>query len=67
MRSSWNLRENVDFDMIGRYVDSLDYLYYPNPLPAPGETLCGGYVEMDMRLAWRPRKTWNWPWWARTS
>lgn len=56
IRSSWNLREDVDFDIIGRYVDSLNYLYYPNPSPAPGSILCGNYIEMDMRLAWRARK-----------
>ncbi len=56
IRSSWNLREDVDFDLIGRYVDSLTYLYYPNPSPSPGSLFCPNYIEMDARLAWRPRK-----------
>jgi iron complex outermembrane recepter protein len=56
LRSSWNLSKDVDFDMIGRYVDSLSYLYYPNPSPSLGVPLCGNYIEMDMRLAWRARK-----------
>lgn len=44
LRSSWNLTENVDFDVMGRYVDRLVGLSVPS------------YMEMDMRLAWRPRK-----------
>jgi iron complex outermembrane receptor protein len=44
VRSAWNLRKNVDFDVMGRYVDRLVGLNVPN------------YIEMDMRLAWRPRE-----------
>jgi iron complex outermembrane recepter protein len=44
IQSSWDLGNNVDFDLIGRYVDCLQHLKVP------------AYFEMDMRLAWRPRK-----------
>jgi iron complex outermembrane recepter protein len=44
IRSSWNVRKDVDFDLMGRYVDRLLGLNVPN------------YIEMDMRIAWRPRK-----------
>jgi iron complex outermembrane recepter protein len=44
LRSSWNITKNVDFDLMGRYVDRLVALNVPH------------YIEMDMRLAWRPRK-----------
>ena len=44
LRSSWNLRENLDFDLMARYVDCLAGLDVPS------------YITMDLRLAWRPRK-----------
>jgi iron complex outermembrane receptor protein len=44
LTSSWDLGRNVDFDLIARYVDSLPALQVPS------------YIEMDLRLAWRPRK-----------
>ena len=44
LRSSWDLREDLDFDMTGRYVDCLTSLGVPS------------YITMDLRLAWRPRK-----------
>jgi iron complex outermembrane receptor protein len=44
LRSSWNLGRNVDYDLIGRYVDSLQSIGVPS------------YITMDMRLAWRIRK-----------
>ena len=44
MTSSWNLREDLDFDLTVRYVDALAALSVPS------------YITMDMRLAWRPRK-----------
>jgi iron complex outermembrane receptor protein len=45
LRSSWDLGRNVDYDLIGRYVDSLQ----GSPVPQ--------YITMDMRLAWRVTKT----------
>lgn len=44
LRSSWDLREGVDFDMTVRYVDCLATVGVPS------------YITMDLRLAWRPRK-----------
>jgi iron complex outermembrane recepter protein len=41
LRSSWNLRPDLDLDLIGRYVDSL---------PAIG---ISSYVAMDVRVGWR--------------
>jgi len=43
LRSAWNLRENLDFDLMFRYVDALHYLDVPS------------YMSLDLRLAWRPR------------
>jgi len=42
LHSSWDLGSCWEFDMIGRYVDSLSAVAIPR------------YVEMDARLAWRP-------------
>ncbi len=44
LHSSWNLRDNLEFDMTARYVDSLAYANIPS------------YITMDLRLAWRPRE-----------
>jgi iron complex outermembrane recepter protein len=44
LRSSWDLREDMDFDLMARYIDSLPELHVPS------------YISMDLRLAWRPRK-----------
>ncbi|MBN1590933.1 MAG: TonB-dependent receptor [Pirellulales bacterium] len=41
-QSSWDLRHDVNFDMMLRYVDALTTLDIP------------AYVTMDFRLAWRP-------------
>ncbi|HYO26309.1 MAG TPA: TonB-dependent receptor plug domain-containing protein [Lacipirellulaceae bacterium] len=48
LRSSWNLRPDLDLDLIGRYVDSL---------PALG---VHSYLTMDARLAWRPWHDFEW-------
>ena len=45
LRSSWDLGRNVDYDLIGRYVDSLQGSEVPR------------YIMMDMRLAWRVTRT----------
>jgi iron complex outermembrane recepter protein len=42
--SSWDLRKNMDFDLMARYVDALPSLGVPS------------YTTMDLRLAYRPRK-----------
>lgn len=47
MRSSWDWEHNLQFDLMGRWVDEL-----------PG----GGvpsYITMDARLGWRPNKCWE--------
>jgi iron complex outermembrane receptor protein len=44
LRSSWNLRKDIDFDLMARYVDRLSALDVPS------------YFSMDLRLAWRARK-----------
>ena len=49
--SKWNLRENLDFDLMARYVDSL-----ASRNTLIGDLYCPNYIEMDLRLAWRPRK-----------
>jgi len=44
VRNSWNPAKNWDVDVIGRYVDLIDFRRIP------------AYVETDVRLAWRPRE-----------
>ncbi len=48
VRSSWDLRHDLEFDLIGRYVDNL---------PAVG---VASYVTMDLRLGWRPTQHFEW-------
>jgi iron complex outermembrane receptor protein len=45
MRSSWDLSEHIQYDLIGRYVDSLATQGVPS------------YIEMDMRIGWQATKT----------
>jgi iron complex outermembrane recepter protein len=47
LRSSWDLRDNVQFDVTARAVDRLAALDIAS------------YFTMDMRLAWRPQKNWE--------
>ena len=44
LRSSWDIREDMDFDLMCRYVDRLSAINVPS------------YISMDLRLAYRPRK-----------
>lgn len=44
LRSAWDLREDLEFDLMARYVDALLLQQVPS------------YITMDLRLAWRPRK-----------
>lgn len=44
VRSAWDLREDLEFDLMARYVDRLVTLEVPS------------YITMDLRMAWRPRK-----------
>jgi len=47
LRSSWDFRENWEFDLMARYVDCLPGIDVPS------------YLSMDLRLAWRPRTHWE--------
>lgn len=44
IRSSWDLGEDWDIDLIGRYSDYVAFAQIPS------------YYEIDIRLAWRPRE-----------
>jgi iron complex outermembrane receptor protein len=44
LHSAWDLRDNLEFDVTARYVDSLEIANIPS------------YITMDLRLAWRPKK-----------
>ncbi len=44
LRSTWDLRDDLEFDLMARYVDRLATLAIPS------------YITMDLRVAWRPRK-----------
>jgi len=44
LRSSWDLRENLEFDVMARYIDRLVVDQVPS------------YITLDARLAYRPRK-----------
>ena len=49
LQSSWNLPRNMEFDLIGRFVDALQRF--------TGErAVIDAYLSLDARLAWRPRK-----------
>jgi len=51
LRSSWDLRPDMDFDLMARWVD-----YLPGISPS---TFVPGYISMDLRLGWRPKKHWE--------
>lgn len=44
LRSTWDLSDDIEFDLIGRYVDRLSALEVPK------------YIEMDARLGWQATK-----------
>jgi iron complex outermembrane receptor protein len=50
LSSSWDLGGNVQFDLIGRYVDSFDIQTAGSPILIPS------YFEMDTRIAWQATK-----------
>ena len=52
-QSSWDLRRDIQFDMMLRYVDALTTLDVPS------------YVTMDFRLAWCPSKRFEAAWVGR--
>lgn len=47
LRSSWDWEHNLQFDLMGRWVDEL-----------PGSGV-PSYITMDLRLGWRPSKQWE--------
>ena len=53
LQSSWDLSKNVQFDLMGRYVDTLSK--FPSALP----NTVPSYISMDTRLGWRPSKAWD--------
>jgi iron complex outermembrane recepter protein len=44
LRSAWDIGRNLEFDLMGRYVDYLPDVEVPS------------YITMDLRLGWRPRE-----------
>jgi iron complex outermembrane receptor protein len=50
LRSSMDLPQNMDFDLGGRFIDSLTINNGPTAGTVPG------YFELDARLAWHPTK-----------
>lgn len=53
--SSWDLPQDLTFDLMGRYVDHLSgFASGASDTPVPS------YLEMDVRLAWKPRKNIEW-------
>lgn len=48
VRSSWDLGQDWELDLMGRYVDSLPVLGVSS------------YLTMDVRLAWQPNKNFEW-------
>ena len=57
LQSSWDLPGNMEFDLIGRFVDRLNGLN-PNPRNQTQLTpnVIKDYVSLDARLAWHPNK-----------
>ena len=52
LQSSWDVGQNVDFDLIGRYVSRLTG-FNPGNIPGFPDAI-GAYASMDARLAWQP-------------
>jgi len=48
LQSSWDLFENCELDLIGRYVDLLE------------NASTSDYFTMDLRYSWRPNETVEW-------
>lgn len=44
LMSSWDLSYDIEFDLMARYVDSLEAQSVPS------------YLTLDLRLGWRPRR-----------
>ena len=53
LQSSWDLTKEWEFDLMGRYVDSLSNFPSAAPRRVPS------YISMDARLGWRPNKNWE--------
>ena len=53
LQSSWDLPRNVQFDLIGRFVDRLNGF---NPSGIGGGDVIGAYISLDARLGWTPGK-----------
>ncbi len=47
LRSSMDLSKDIDFDLGGRFIDSITLNQNATPMTVPG------YFELDARLAWR--------------
>ena len=56
LQSSWDLPRNVEFDLIGRFVDVLSGFNTTNPNDPTAPDRISDYFALDARLAWRPRK-----------
>ena len=54
VQSSWNIPGNVEFDLIGRFVDRLAG-FNPTGIPGVSDTV-SDYFTLDARLAWHPRR-----------
>ncbi len=55
LQSSWTLPGRVELDLMGRFVDQLSGFNPSAPTAAIPDKI-SGYVSLDARLAWRPRK-----------
>jgi iron complex outermembrane recepter protein len=53
VQSSWDLTKEVEFDLMGRYVDSL------TSFPSLAPDRVPSYISMDARLGWRPNQNWE--------
>ncbi len=53
--SSWDLPHDLSFDVMGRYVDQLSGF-----ATGASDTPVASYIEMDVRLGWKPSKNIEW-------
>jgi iron complex outermembrane receptor protein len=54
LQSSWDLPGDVEFDLMGRYVDQITGL---TPGNAPtADNVIDSYISLDVRLAWKLRQ-----------
>ena len=53
LQSSWDLTEELEFDLMGRYVEQL------TRFPSAAPNTVPSYITLDARLGWKPNEEWE--------